>query len=170
MTHVEKLIDKISRYHLLNNLIPGVLFLYLVNLLCIYSIDLSDILLMVFIGYFTGSVINRIGSVTIEPWFNKWKIVNYAPYPDYLKAEGIDEKIPTLLADNNMYRTFVAMFLLLLVLYIGHLIPIIDKFMHTDWAYLVTLSLLLFLYILAYRKQTSYIRKRVKKAINQPVE
>ena len=167
---MEKFLEKISRYHLLNNLIPGVLFLYLVNLLCIFSIDMSDILMVVFVGYFTGSVINRIGSVTIEPWFNKWRIVNYAPYSDFLKAEGIDEKIPTLLADNNMYRTFVAMFLLLLVLYVGHLIPVIDHFMHTDWANVVALCLLLLLYILAYRKQTAYIRKRVRKATNQPVE
>lgn len=167
---MEKFLEKISRYHLLNNLIPGVLFLYLVNLLCIFSIDMSDILMVLYVGYFAGSVINRIGSVTIEPWFNKWKIVNYASYQDFLKAEGLDEKIPTLLADNNMYRTFVAMFLLLLVLFVLHLIPIVDDFLHTDWANLIALSLLLLLYILAYRKQTAYICKRVRKANNQPIE
>ena len=131
---------------------------------------MRDILTVLFLGYFAGMVISRISSVVIEPWFRSWEIVKYAPYPDFLDAEQKDGKIPELLADNNMYRTVVAMFMLLLVLYVGHIIPAVDRFMHTKWAVLVALVLLLALYILAFRKQTTYIRKRVYKANNKPIE
>lgn len=114
-------------------------------------------------------MIGRIGSIVIEPWLNKWKVVKYAPYPNYLKAEKEDTKLPDLLADNNMYRTFVAVFMILLLLEIGHLIPCVNDFMHSEWAVMALIISLLLLYTFAYRKQTSYIRKRVEKvAVNDP--
>lgn len=167
---MEKFLEKLSKYHLLTNLIPGVLFLYLLNILRIYYIDMGDILKVMFVGYFAGMVISRISSVVIEPWFQCWKIVKYAPYSDFINAEKVDGKIPELLEDNNMYRTFVAVFMLLLILYIGHIIPAVDVLMHTQWAVLVYIVLLLLLYILAFRKQTTYIRKRVSNANNKPIE
>ena len=164
---MDKFFEKLSRYHLLTNLIPGVLFLYLLNMLDIFSIDLSDWLKTLIIGYFAGLVIGRIGSIIIEPWFKKWKIVKYAPYPDYLKAEKDDSKLPDLLADNNMYRTFVAVFMLLVLLEIVHLIPAADEFIHSELAVLILLTCLLLLYVLAFRKQTNYIRKRVEKIVSK---
>lgn len=162
---MDKFLEKLSRYHLLTNLIPGVLFLYMLGIFGIYNIDMSDWLRVLFVGYFTGMIISRIGSIAIEPWFQKWKIVKYAPYSDFLKAEKIDGKIQELLGDNNMYRTFVAMFLLLALLEIGHLIPVVDEFLHTDAAVIAFLVGLLLMFVLAYRKQTSYIRKRVEKVV-----
>lgn len=167
---MEKILEKISSYHLLNNLIPGMLFIYLLDMLGIFSVEMNEVLKLLFLGYYAGMVINRVGSVVVEPLFQTCKIVNYAPYPDYLKAEQTDKKLSALLADNNVYRTMTAMFLLLIVLYIGHMIPKVDAFMHTDWATLLLLVCILVLYVLAFRKQTSYIRKRVKKANNQLVE
>ena len=167
---MEKFIEKLSRYNILNNLIPGILFLCLLKMLGIYKITMSDWVVVVFVGYFAGMVLSRIGSIIIEPLFKKCKIVKYASYPEFLEAEKKDAKILELLADNNMYRTFVAMFVVLLALYICHIIPAADGFIHTQWAILASLALLLLLYALAYRKQTAYISKRVKKANNQPIE
>lgn len=167
---MEQLIEKLSRYHLLNNLIPGVLFLYLLDMTGIYCIDMGNVMKVVFLGYIAGMVISRVGSVIVEPFFQVCKIVKYAPYQDYIKAEIIDKKIPALLVDNNVYRTLTAMFLLLLILFVGHLIPVVNVFMHTDWATIILLTLLLSLYVLSYRKQTAYVRKRVNKANNQTVE
>ena len=160
---MDKFIEKLSRYHLLTNLIPGILFLYLLDILGIYSIDLNEWLNALCMGYFAGMVISRVSSIVIEPWFRKWKIVKYAPYPDFLKAEKEDTKLSELLADNNMYRTFVAMLMLLALLEVGHLIPVVDDFLHSSWAAIVMITLLLLLYVLAYRKQTNYIRERVGK-------
>lgn len=167
---MEKFIEKLSRYNILNNLIPGILFLCLLKMLGIYRISMSDWVVVVFVGYFAGMVLSRIGSIIIEPLFKKCNIVKYASYPEFLEAEKKDVKILELLADNNMYRTFVALFVVLLVLYICHIIPAADEFIHTQWAVLASLALLLLLYALAYRKQTAYISKRVKKANNQPIE
>lgn len=164
---MDKFLEKLSRYHLLTNLIPGILFLYMLDMLNIYSIDMSDWLKALFVGYFAGLVISRIGSIVIEPWFNKWKIVKYAPYPDFLKAEKEDAKIPELLADNNMYRTLVAVFMLLVLMEVAHFIPAVDEFLHSEWAVLLLLVGLLLLYILAFRKQANYIRKRVEKIVNK---
>lgn len=164
---MDKFLEKLSRYHLLTNLIPGVLFLYMLGIFGIYNIDMSDWLRVLFVGYFTGMIISRIGSIAIEPWFQKWKIVKYAPYSDFLKVEKIDGKIQELLGDNNMYRTFVAMFLLLALLEIGHLIPVVDEFLHSDAAVIVLMLGLLLMFVLAYRKQTSYIRKRVEKVVGE---
>lgn len=167
---MDKFLDKLSRYHLLTNLIPGVLFLCLLRILGIYSIDLTNWILILFVGYFAGLTISRVGSVVIEPWFKRWKIVKYATFCDFLEAEKIDVKIPDLLADNNMYRTFVALFIILILFEICHIIPAADVFLHTQWAVLTFLVLILLLYILSFRKQTSYIRMRIRKANNQSVE
>lgn len=162
---MENFLDKLSRYHILNNLIPGIAFLYIVDTIGIYSTAFNNAYGVFFIGYITGMILSRLGSVVTEPWFKKWKIVIYAPYSDFLKAEQKDNKISTLLEENNMYRTLVTMFIIVLLLYVCSLIPFINSFMHTKWATLVLIALLLFLYALAYRKQTSYIRKRVKSAL-----
>lgn len=167
---MEQFLDKLSRYHLITNLIPGVLFLCFLNMLGIYCIDMTNWVMILFVGYFFGLVISRVGSIVIEPWFKKWKIVKYSSYSDFLEAEKKDIKIANLLADNNMYRTFVALFFVLIVLEICHIIPAVDEFIHTQWAVLALLALLFLLYVLAYRKQTSYIRKRVRKANNQQLE
>lgn len=167
---MEKFIEILSRYNILTNLIPGILFLCLLKMLGIYNIHLNDWVVVVFVGYFAGMVVSLIGSNIIEPLFQRCKIVKYAPYTEFLEAEKKDVKILELLADNNMYRTIVAIFVVLLALYICHIIPAADKFIHTQWAMLIALALLLLLHVLAYRKKTAYIRKRVNKANNQPIE
>lgn len=167
---MEKFIEKLSRYNILNNLIPGILFLCLLKMLGIYNINMNDWIIVVVVGYFAGMVLSRIGSIIIEPLFKKCKIVKYTSYPEFLEAEKKDVKILELLADNNMYRTFVAMLVVLLALYICHIIPAADGFIHTQWAILTALPLLLLLFVLAYRKQTACIRKRVNNANNQPIE
>lgn len=162
---METFLDKLSRYHILNNLIPGITFLYIIDVIGIYGTAFDNAYGVFFIGYIAGMVLSRLGSVIIEPWFKSWRIVKYAPYPDFLKAEQKDSKINTLLEENNMYRTLVTMFIIVLLLYGCSLIPVVNTFMHTKWATLVLLVLLLVLYALAYRKQTSYIKKRVEKAV-----
>lgn len=162
---MDTFLDKLSRYHILNNLIPGIAFLYIIDVIGIYGTAFDNAYGVFFIGYIAGMVLSRLGSVIIEPWFKSWRIVKYAPYPDFLKAEQKDSKINTLLEENNMYRTLVTMFIIVLLLYGFSLIPVVNTFMHTKWATLVLLVLLLVLYALAYRKQTSYIKKRVEKAV-----
>lgn len=167
---MDKFIEKISKYHILVNLIPGLVFLYLVDLLGIYDLNTDNVLQDSFIGYFVGMTLSRIGSVVIEPFFKMVKLVVYSPYKDYLQAASTDTKISDLLEDNNMYRTFVATLVMLLLLEVAHQIPKVNSFLHTSYAGIVSIVLLLTLYVLAYRKQTSYIRKRVNKVNGKPIE
>ena len=161
---MENLLDRLSSYNLLNNLLPGILFLVLIDVLEIVDIDESNLYMMLFGGYFAGMVISRIGSVVIEPWFKWWKIVRYAKYEDFLKAEAKDTKIPTLLSESNMFRTFVAMFLLLLVLFVVCLSPSVKDWLRTPCAIMLAIVLLLILFVVSYRKHATYIRKRVENA------
>jgi hypothetical protein len=163
--HMEHFLDKLSRYHILNNLIPGITFLYIADSLDIYSTAFENVYGVFFIGYISGMVLSRLGSILIEPWFKYWKIITYAPYIDFLKAEQKDNKIKILIEENNMFRTLVTMFILVLLLYTCSLFSVLNTFMHTKWATLVLIVLLLLLYVLSYRKQTSYIRKRVENVI-----
>lgn len=162
---MENLLDRLSSYNILNYLIPGVLFLVLVDAFDIAPIEEKNILLMLFGGYFAGMVLSRVGSVILEPWFKKWKIVKYVQYKDYLDAEARDSKISTLLSESNMYRTFVAMFLFLLILFGICMIPNVKGWLRTPWAIGVMIFLMLILFVFSYRKQSSSIRKRVEHII-----
>ena len=125
---------------------------------------------LLFIGYFSGMTLSRIGSVIIEPLFKKMKLVKYANYKDFLKAEAVDPKVSNLLEDNNMFRTFVATFCVMLIVVVCNNISIIKTFLHSSYAIILLTVLLLVLYALAYRKQTSYIRRRVNNVNDKPLD
>lgn len=91
-------------------------------------------------------------------------------YKDFLKAESIDPKISNLLEDNNMFRTFVALFLVLVILAVGNTINVIKSFYESPYSIIVLTVALFVLYVLSYRKQTSYIRRRVNKATDKPID
>lgn len=114
---LSKIVDKLSSYQLFNYLFPGVIFNYAVEQTMSFRIAPDDILYRLFVYYITGMVLSRIGSIIIQPVYKKLCWVVYAEYKDYLKAEGIDPKLNLLLSENNTYRTLIATFFCLLVLY-----------------------------------------------------
>ena len=162
---MKDLLDKLGSYNVFNYLLPGVLFAAFVQGLTSIQVLQKDVVVGVFIYYFLGSVISRIGSLIIEPLLKKVGIVKFAPYEDYIRTLKIDPKLDMLSEANNMYRTFIS-----LMLCVG-IVTIYDKasyflpFLHTA-APIVLIVGLLFLYIFSYRKQATYIRKRIQTAIN----
>jgi len=164
---MEKLLEKISAYQFLNYLIPGLIFVYSIEYLGIYDLRDDDVFLMLFGGYFAGMVLSRIGSLIFEKYLLKWKFVEYAPYKDFKEAESKDIKITTLSTENNTYRTLLATFFVLFILYGINLIPCVSAFMHSKWMWLVVLALLCVLFLFSYRKQTSYVRKSVEYIVNK---
>ena len=63
-------------------------------------------------------LIGRIGSLIVEKIFSSigsWS-VKRAPYGDYLKVENV-AKIKTLNEKNTLYRTMIAMFSLLCIIF-----------------------------------------------------
>ncbi len=157
---MEKVIDKISTYNLFNYLLPGVLFVVLAKSFLFVDLTQGDIVLDVFIYYFIGLVISRFGSLVIETLLKKIKFLRFAEHEDFIIASKNDPKIEILSEGNNMYRTFIAMFVLLLLsklyLYIRTLYPYLENL---DFYILTALLLVMFLY--SYRKQTAYIFKRI---------
>lgn len=161
---MKELLDKLSSYNMFNYLFPGVLFAAIGDRLTSYSLLLDDIIIGVFVNYFFGLVISRIGSLLLEPLFKRVHILRFAPYADYVGASKIDNKIELLSEVNNMYRTLSSVFVCLLLLrffeFLEKPFPVIS-----DYSLTIAIFLLALLFIFSYRKQTEYITARITRAI-----
>ena len=160
-----KFLDKLENYNILNYILPAIVF----DIGCRYYINIriiptDNILISLFIYYFLGLVISRIGSLIIKPLLWKFKILNKKDSSegvDFYEAEEKDSKIKILFADYNMYRNFIATFLLLLVSKFAYEVK---KWLNIDSTILYTIlfCLLIVLFIMSYKKQLSYIHNRVE--------
>lgn len=158
---MKDLLDKLTSYNIFNYLLPGVIFAALVDRFTSFHAIQDSIVVGAFVYYFIGSVISRIGSLFIEPLLKRTKFLTFAPYADFVAAAKEDSKIEVLSEQNNMYRTFCAMFILFGVV-VGF-----DKFGQAypwleDWGGYLAFTALFALYLFSYRKQTNYITHRVQ--------
>lgn len=160
---MKEILEKLTTYNLFNYLLPGVLFVVSLDMLTSYSLIQKDLILGAFVYYFAGLVISRFGSLVVEPILKKMSFLKFANYADFVSASKQDSKIETLSEANNMYRTFTAMLVLLLLLKTYDLVaiklPILNEY---GFGTLVILLLVMFLF--SYRKQTAYIVKRINSA------
>ena len=158
---MKDLIEKLTSYNLFNYLVPGTVFSVLADSFTSYNFLQRDLFAAFFTYYFTGLVISRIGSIIIEPCLLKLRFVTFAPYPDFVRCSAIDNKLDVLSEANNTYRTFTTVFVALSLL---KLIEILLRYFAAPiWLPQLLLCASLFvLFLLAYRKQTAYIRKRIE--------
>jgi|SRR5205807_8513114 len=156
---MSELINKIDSYNIFNYLFPGVLFSVFTSDAIRYPGDPKDVFARLFLYYFVGLVISRWGSLIIEPILRR--LVEFAPYPDYVKASAKDKKIEVLSEANNTYRTLCAMFSLLLLMRLFAKIQS-GLFSLEGWHRPVVAFLFMALFFFAYKKQTAYIVKRVR--------
>ena len=164
--------EKLSSYNIFNNLFPGVIFCFVLNRITRFSFVADNLLEQLFVWYFIGMVISRIGSIYVEWGLKKVKIKGkpylvFADYKQYSAASKANPFIATLSETNNTYRTVIALLISTGIIYFY------DRFIF-DWlettapvanqAIPVILSVfLVFLFVKSYRKQTDYIRKQVEK-------
>ena len=156
-------LKKVSSYQLFNNFFPGVVFVTFLEQYTRFEILSGSVLQQVFVYYFVGMVLSRVGSLLMEPWFKCWKIVEYAKYEDYNKARRQEAKLDILTETNNTFRTLASAFLCLMVA------SLIGECMNAcqsgdfclDGIFLLWF-LLFVLFVVSFRKQTSYIRKLVE--------
>ena len=163
---MKDIFDKISSYNLFNYLLPGILFVVIANSFIPHSFIQEDIVIGFFVYYFIGLVISRFGSLVIEPILKRISFLKFADHKDFIYASKKDPQINIFSKENNMYRTFCSMFVLLILLKLYHFISL--KFPILEWYgayFLIILLLLIFLF--AYRNQTQYIAKRVKIVLNK---
>lgn len=160
----EKIVDRISSYNIVNYALPGTIFVYTSKCLLDKNILVNSWIKNFILCYFIGMILSRIGSLIIEPLFKKMRL-KYAPYNDYIEASKDDLQILLLLETNNMYRTFIATFLVLIILkpylYLEQLMNKANNIVFNEIKTFILLSALCTLFICSFIKQTEYIRKRV---------
>lgn len=166
-----QIVEKISSYNIVNNLYPGILFVYVLKIMLGTNLLSDNWLENLIVFYFVGMVLSRTGSIIIEPVMKKIKIIKYVPYQDYVKASSIDPIVDTLSETNNTYRTLLSTFICAFVYKLGTSInevclknKIIFLQENKDW---ILLTLLILLFVFSYVKQTSYVRKRVESVLKR---
>ncbi len=65
--------------------------------------------------YIVGVINNRLGSLVIGPFLKLIHFVKPCTYKDYIKAENVDSKVTVLNTENNVFRSYIAVFVLSLI-------------------------------------------------------
>ena len=155
---MKAIIEKISSYNLFNYLFPGVLYVIILNKITTYNLVQENILIGVFLYYFIGLVISRIGSLVIEPILKK--VFEFAKYSDFINASKQDNKIELFSEINNMYRTLISLFVMLLISKLYKVLSANFNLLDIVLPYLLIISLII-IFVFSFKKQTAYIVKRV---------
>lgn len=163
---MKQILEKLSSYNIFNYLFPGILFVLITDRITPYSFIQENIIHGLFLYYFIGLVISRIGSLFLEPILKLTSIIRFVAYKDFILASKSDTKIDLLSEVNNMYRTISALFLVILVLKLYSKIESIWPALKNA-SFLVLTSGLLLVFLLSYRKQTKYITKRINAVIDK---
>lgn len=161
---MSSIIEKLDSYQILTNLLPGVFFGLTLKFFLGLSFPTQNIGEDIVVYYFMGLIINRIGSLLVEPILKKVRFIKYVPYPDFVKAAKVDSKIDTLSEMNNYTRSLLTCVLLLPVIQILQVLSSKWTWFYSNWKWSV-IAFLVILMLFAYRKQTDYVRKRVE-AVN----
>ena len=167
---IKSVTDKISSYNIFNNLLPGIIFCSLLQRTTRFDLSNQNILIQLFICYFAGMVLSRIGSIYVERILKAIKIkkqnyVVFADYNKYVDAAKAEPFIKTLSETNNTYRTIISVLVVWLMAFIYDCV--LRDWLHTripiwDTLAIIILSLfLILLFIRSYKKQTDYITKLI---------
>ena len=173
---LQHILGKISSYNFFNNLFPGAVFCYLLKLLLNKDVFFDNLVLNLFLFYFVGMTLSRVGSLVVEPLLKKVRIakkplIELAPYDVYERASAANPFIVTLNEERNTYRTMLSCFVCLIIYKIALVaneklanygIMIINN--NYDWIILIILMLL---FLFSFVKQTNYVRKRVELIIKR---
>ncbi len=154
-------LNKLSSYNLFNNLLPGILFVVLLNHFTKYKISHDNILLNIFLFYFIGLTISRISSITVEPFLKKIKFVSFRDYKFFLKASQKDNKLDLLVETNNKFRVLFTTILLIIFSKIFYYLNLNCFGLSESIQQYLLLIVVALIYLFAYRKQTNYITKRI---------
>ena len=115
---MSNIFEKLGSYQILTNLLPGAFFSLTVKFFFDLTLPTKNVGEDIVVYYFVGLIINRIGSLVVEPVLKKFHFIEYAPYPDFVKAMKADLKIDTLSETNNYTRSLLTCVLLLPAIWI----------------------------------------------------
>lgn len=162
MEGIKTLIDKLSQYNFVTNILPGTVLCLILKYIVGYDLFVTnEWYQMGIIFYFVGMVNNRFSSLVIEWTMKKTKIVEFSKYKEFVAAEKKDSKITTLSMENNVFRSYISVCTISIIAswfkLVAENVSWID-----EWKMQFLLVAMLLLFTLSYRKQTSYVRKRVE--------
>lgn len=161
MDGLKMIIEKISQYGFFTNILPGTILCIALRYVVDYNLFIFDEwYLMGIVFYFVGIINNRFGSLCVDFILKKLHIVTFAPYKDYIIAEQKDAKITILSTENNVFRSYISVCLLILLSLLFKMIANNCSFIENNKS-IIIITLLLILFVLSYRKQTNYITKRI---------
>ena len=163
---MEKFLEKIEEYNVLNYLLPGIVFSYLLKSYVGINIIQESTLEMGFIYYFIGSIISRVGSVCLKEILEKINYMKFSTYTEYINSTKEDEVIEKLSLINNMYRTLCTTFIILLIFKV---LKITLDYLNFQYSCIYTIFIILaiWLYLLSYKKQTQFIIDRIERIKNK---
>lgn len=154
-------IQKISSYNIFNYLFSGIIFCAIVERFTQYVITQNNVFIDIFIFYFIGLSISRIGSLILEPILIKIKVLKSYDYKDYLETSKNYNEIKIFLEVANMYRTFLSMFIVFSIIKIYELISIKYEINSTIVKIFLAIGFIV-LFLCSYIKQSKYILNRIK--------
>ena len=162
MEGIKTLIDKLSQYNFVTNILPGTMLCLMLKHIVGYDLFVTnEWYQMGIIFYFVGMVNNRFSSLVIELTMKKTKIVKFSNYKEFIDEKKKDSKITVLSMENNVFRSYISVCTISLIASLFKLIA--DNVNWIDeWKMQFLLVALLLLFMLSYRKQTSYVRERVE--------
>lgn len=158
---MKEILSKLSSYNLFNYLLPGIIFVIILDEVTHYSLIQQNIVIGMFLYYFIGLIVSRFGSLFIEPILKYFRFLQFADYKEFVKASKKDDKLELLLEVNNTYRTLCSLFILLLLLKLYEKLEALAPFLREMNSIILTI-LLLIIFLFSYRKQTKYISCRIK--------
>ncbi|MBI2109426.1 MAG: hypothetical protein HYT93_04635 [Parcubacteria group bacterium] len=160
---MKDLLNKITSYNLFNYLLPGVLFVVALEKFTSYSLIHPDIIIGIFVYYFAGLVVSRFGSLVIEPILKDISFVKSFDGDKLVTLARTDEKINIYTEANNMYRTFIALFVLVLLVRVYELYIPGYPFL-SEYGLHILFVLLLIVFLFSYRKQSEQLARKTGKA------
>jgi hypothetical protein len=163
---MSELVSKISSYNLFNYLLPWVILIGLLNHTTSYHIPDENLLILWFVAYFIWLIVSRIWSIIVEPLCKQTKIIQFETHDNYIDACKKDEKIEILSEQNNMFRTIISMLVTFSAIKLYDIISSYCLILDIIAPY-ITIILLIIMFLIAYRKQTSYITKRINRVLEK---
>lgn len=158
---MEKLLDKITSFNIFTYFLPGLIFSFLVERYTSWVLLSGEVYKDVFIIYFIGLVISRIGSVIIEPILVSLKFVKMGKYEDYVAACKLNTKVEVIHEVTITYRSLLAAIIMFCLLYLVSILetklPVLEPY--TAPAALVAAVVIL---MFSFRKQSKYLTRIVK--------
>ena len=165
---MQEIIEKISSYNIFNYLFPGIIYVVLIREITNYDFLQKNNFIGAFLYFFIGLVISRFGSLVIDAILKSKKLnfIKFADYSEYITASDKDKKVELFSEVNNMYRTIISLFVLLLFTKGYHSL--------SNWlglsknlSFILLSILLIILFVFSYKKQTGFTVKRVDKKIKK---